>query len=241
MEIRNIQEFIDAIRDFKSQNEIIWFRGHSKEEYKLVPGYYRNDFQTSEETLMIRFKQSASLLVENAQREEFDWMFLMQHYGVPTRLLDWTDSALVALYFCCSKNEKDNGAIWLLKPAKLNEMSNIKDENDGGYLPSFQDELLSPYQTNQLNAGQRVRQKPIAVIANRNNARLQAQLGNFTIHHNVRDAIEDIQANDALTKITVTAEAKGTLRDNLEMLGITKFQLFPELASVGEILKGSMT
>lgn len=165
----------------------------------------------------------------------------MQHYGVPTRLLDWTDSALVAMYFCCSSHVECDGAIWLLKPAIMNEKSNIKDDNDSGYLPSFQDDLLQPYQINQLKNTQRMKQKPIAVIANRNNVRLQAQLGNFTIHHNDKSPIEDLIHDEACKKLVVKADAKAKLRDNLETLGITKLQLFPELASVGEILRGSMT
>lgn len=241
MEISNIQEFVEAISNYRSANDTIWFRGHSKSDYKLVPGYYRGNYQTSEETLMTWFKQSASLMVENVPRDEFDWMFLMQHYGVPTRLLDWTDSALVAMYFCCSSHEECDGAIWLLKPAIMNEKSSIKDDNDSGYLPSFQDDLLQPYQINQLKNTQRMKQKPIAVIANRNNVRLQAQLGNFTIHHNDKSPIEDLIHDEACQKLVVKADAKAKLRDNLETLGITKLQLFPELASVGEILRGSMT
>lgn len=240
MEISNIQTFVEAISDYRDPSDTIWFRGHSKDQYKLVPGYYRQNYRTSEETLVTRFKQSASLMVENTPRDEFDWMFLMQHYGVPTRLLDWTDSALVALYFCCSSDEDVDGAIWLLKPTIMNEESNIKDDNDGGYLPSFQDELLNPYRIDGLKATLRMRQKPIAVIANRNNVRLQAQLGNFTIHHNDKSAIEDIISDKACRKLVIKADAKTELKNNLNTLGITKLQLFTELAIVGAIIRGSM-
>ena len=51
------------------------------------------------------------------------WLTLMQHYGLPTRLLDWSESPLVALYFALSSDEdaKADAAVWVLNPMKLNK------------------------------------------------------------------------------------------------------------------------
>ena len=52
---------------------------------------------------------------------EKGWYFLMQHYGAPTRLLDWTDGALLALYFAIRELTRPRpAAVWVLHPAWLN-------------------------------------------------------------------------------------------------------------------------
>lgn len=226
--------------NFEPETKLSGLGGIRSKTYQLMPGYYRQNLQTSEATLMNKFKQNASLMVDNAPKDEFDWMFLMQHYGAPTRLLDWSDSALVALYFCCSSKPDENGAIWLLKPVAMNKAANIHDDSDVGYLPSFQDEVLTGYKFKELNAQRHIRLNPVATIANRNNKRLQAQLGNFTIHHNKREPIEEITP-DSCKKLIVPSDNKAILRKELETLGVTKLQLFPELSSVGELLKENMS
>ena len=52
----------------------------------------------------------------------WDWYFVMQHYGAPTRLLDWTEGALHGLYFALRNNYGyDDAAVWVLNPWKFNK------------------------------------------------------------------------------------------------------------------------
>tara|TARA_R110002020_G_scaffold157241_19_gene339907 strand:- start:11788 stop:12066 length:279 start_codon:yes stop_codon:yes gene_type:complete len=81
---------------------------------------------------------------------------------------------------------------------------------------------------------------PVATIASRNNPRIQAQLGAFTIHHIENNPIESLGDRSHVARILVSAEAKAELRTELELLGFTKFQMFPELASVGDLIRESL-
>jgi hypothetical protein len=113
--INSVQDLLLALaEDNKAYSGAVWYRGHADNEWGLTPGYFRLKNAPSESTLIKRFKQSAAMLIDGSPKTSFDWLFLMQHYGVPTRLLDWSESPLIALYFAVSEKqhiEKD-GALW---------------------------------------------------------------------------------------------------------------------------------
>ena len=77
----------------------------------------------------------------------------------------------------------------------------------------------------------------MAAIATRNNPRMQAQLGVFTISHRDKTPIEEIGNKKHVWKYHIPKTKKSIIQKELALLGITKFQLFPELASIGEIIK----
>jgi hypothetical protein len=243
-QISSVADFLAAIRiDQKDRPGTIWFRGHSDSTWQLLPGFMRSTSETSETTLLNRFKQSAAMLAERRPATSFDWTFLMQHYGVPTRLLDWSESPLISMYFAvedwAAKPDTD-AALWCLWPTALNQNANIVDKVEGKYIPSFEDDELQTYTVDSLRQNTRLELFPVATIATRNNARIQAQMGTFTIHHNKKVAIEEVGDRSHVAKYTIPHAARETLADELKLLGMTKFSLFPELASVGAILKDMM-
>lgn len=98
----------------------IWFRGHSSSTYKLEPTVFREKeerFRKNNEELFdeTNIFISSKLRLPHHRKvysSEFDWLCFMQHYNTPTRLLDWSESILVALYFAVKdsinkKMEKD--------------------------------------------------------------------------------------------------------------------------------------
>ncbi|MCX2722633.1 FRG domain-containing protein [Roseibium salinum] len=237
--ISSVGELIEAIRAERDREEgAVWYRGQSKASWPLLPGFFRQENKMSEASLLARFKQSAALLTVTKPNSSFDWIFLMQHYGMPTRLLDWSENPLVALYFSVDKSHQDDdAALWTLRPNKLNTHAHINDKDEPDYIPSFDDDEVQSYSTERVRIDKRMQLFPIATIATRNNPRIQAQLGTFTIHHNDRTPIEDVGTGAQCKKFVIPADAKGVLREELFLLGINKLSLFPEIASISETLK----
>lgn len=104
------------------------FRGHSDNSYKLIPAIARPIESFSSDTLIHEERnliEMAKFKLPDVFREDMqplELLALLQHYGVPTRLLDVTENALVALYFaCCSKNNNagTNGEVIVFKSNEL--------------------------------------------------------------------------------------------------------------------------
>jgi hypothetical protein len=240
-EVRKIADFIDALRA-DQDGHATWYRGHSDASWTLLPGIMRGASGLSEGSSLARFKQSAAMLTERLPTTSFDWTFLMQHYGVPTRLLDWSESPLVAMFFAveafAGHPDKD-AAVWCLKPVRLNKNSNLSDPAEPQYIPSFDDDELKPYAAESLRAS-RVPLLPVATIATRNNPRIQAQLGTFTVHHTQKIAIEDVGDRSHVIKYRIPPACREEIHKELKLLGLNQFSLFPELTSVGAILREMM-
>lgn len=235
----SIGELIQFLRqDIGGYRGPVWYRGHGDQSWHLEPKLLRTPDGAQTETHLInRFRQHSSMLLEHPPRHEFDWLFLMQHHGLPTRLLDWSENPLVGLYFATLSHPDVDGSLWIMYPTELNSKSNIRPTFEFE-IPSFDDEDMQNYLPTTIARENRSRLKPIAAIAPRNSARMQAQQGVFTISHRDNIYIEQLGADvdDHIWRYVIPAGSKQTLRAELKTLGVTKFSLFPELSSIAEIV-----
>ena len=202
-----------------------WYRGQclDRPDWKLRPSIYRTEYtRRREKGLLQDFMIRAGSRYENCPREDQPgkWLALMQHHRLPTRLLDWTESILVATFHAVrsptGSEAEGDGAIWALYPRKLNEVA-VQDPSF--YLLSgdfVRQKLLTP-----AFKGEEGSPATLAVLAHEVHPRMMAQQSVFTIHGSLTP-LEEMQHHDEfLMKIGVVHQnAKAKIREDLRDLGI---------------------
>jgi hypothetical protein len=235
--IRSVGGLLTALKQQTKRKQLVWFRGHSKETWALVPSLARDlRHLKAENALIKRFMQNATPHMTAPPHEEWEWMFLMQHHRAYTRLLDWTESPLAALYFAVSNKEywRVAGAVWCLNPVALNRAANLNFEFDAE-IPAFgRDEVLENYLPTRVQES-RSELFPVAIVGPRNTPRMAAQLGTFTINHRLHQPIEKIGAGTHVWRWIIPASAKASLLKELALLGFSALTLFPELDRVADL------
>jgi hypothetical protein len=232
--IKSISELTTKlIKDLADNKSPVWFRGQADESWRLQPNFLRLNNAPSEMNLIKKFKQSGTLLLDPKPNSLLDWLLIMQHHGMPTRLLDWSESPLVAAYFCVNQYLDRDGALWMLRPVELNRISGVEPDYEYD-IPSMEDGFLQTYTPESLASERTSRLLPIAAIFPRNNQRMQAQQGVFTISHRHPSTIEEIGNKNHIWKYVIPANFKSNIQKELKILGFGKFQLFPELSSIGD-------
>lgn len=124
-------QFFDVLRDHPA----FLFRGVSDvEKHQLIPSIGRNwlsglnDLVAIEKEMLEQFKTKATILLDtNKPSNDWEWLILGQHYGMLTRLLDWTSNYLVALYFACSNDFSVDGAVYLASGLEKLEPEVVRD------------------------------------------------------------------------------------------------------------------
>ncbi len=218
IEINCFDEFTQAFCNPMFEDEKA-YRGVSKVDYELVPSLGRlTQFDCDllldyENRTIDEFKRRAIPYIHEIPGSDWDWMFLAQHHGLPTRLLDWTTNPLVALYFAINNDPDDDFAIYSGFFERLYQNSNnhmeLRDPNREKIIFS------NPYDIKGI----------YAVYPNHKHARYINQSGFFTIQDDPSEPL----INDIQIKYIFKKDLKPYFKIILESFGITKFFLFPSL------------
>jgi hypothetical protein len=223
----SVAELLEHAKAAESQfKELPWFRGHADDRWQLVPSAHRKH-PVLESQFAQQFRLRAPSVARCPEHGDYvGWLPLMRHYGLPTRLLDWTESLLVAAYFATELPDL-NGEIWILSPGSLNQVT------IGKFIPFLHDHRVEPMIAEAFGAKIGSDFSPyLAVFAPRTDPRMSAQLGNYTIHR-AREPLEDRpEAFHTLQRILIPCIAKERLRNELGLLGIRASSLFPDLATL---------
>jgi hypothetical protein len=225
-EANSLADLIKTARTVEQQfGNQVWFRGHAQHDWKLVPSAYRRN-PALESEFANHFRLRAPSFAKNcpAHMDYSSWLPLMQHYGLPTRLLDWTESLLIAAFFAVvHKLTTHNGAIWMLAPGNLNEQS------IGPWIPFLTHNQISPLVEAAFSKKDEPRHS-VAVLAPRTDPRMTAQLGNYTIHGS-REPLEEHPASSSfLARVLIPSASQESIRGDLSVSGIRLSSLFPDLS-----------
>ena len=253
-----VSEFLTLVQDLASgwfSREVTWgpwFRGQSDARWGLVPGLYRpkslrRDIREIEDELRQEFEIRAPSLTPDRPRNEWEWYFLMRHCGAPTRLLDWTEGSLIALYFAVrGGTETDpDAAVWMLDPWELNRETVGRPEviapgTDSGILKSDAD-LYAPWLPERYErTGSLDKELPAAIYPTHFARRISSQRSCFTIHGSGVDGFGLVSdaTKDRLKKIVIPSKRLHEIEYGLSIAGIDEVTMFPDVDGLGRWLAG---
>lgn len=202
--IESFPEFHEVIEKYDARTVI--YRGMKSVEHPLIPKIGRivppaavGSREKNEQEILRLFKERAFQYLDFTPASDWDWLALGQQYGLPTRLLDWTDNPLVACFFAVDENSKDDGVIY----AYHNE----------SYIPV--DRHPDPFQYRKVGK----------FIPRHITPRITTQGGLFTIHP---DPYEPFTSTD-MEKIILPANLQTDFKRTLSRYGVNQFALFPGL------------
>lgn len=276
-QVRSLGQYLSAVSGIRRRWKIpkhfeLWFRAEDTVHRKthLQPGVYRqrdsglrksvNKLLEIENDLYEEFGRCATQLSAadtNSIDDEWDSYFLMQHHGVPTRLLDWSDGALIALHFAMRDKKmppQSGSIIYVLDPYWLNKLLKKdpdrkdaidrwkrywekhpteveEDEWERLYLPADEDDLKDPLLDTP--------KPPMLWDSPHVTRRVAAQRSRFMIFGTDPDwlATKEKERGSRLVSLTIPRGSINKIRQELKDAGITESVVYPDLDGLGRELR----
>lgn len=246
-----------------SRNSLFLFRGINNTGYPLLPGFFRLEhdhegvhrkYRTDEATILKHFIHEAVALRSDYSLDDYyHWMQLAQHYGLPTRLLDWTSNPLVALFFACSGAKGKDAVIWILHKKRYAEIAGNEIDAEGTIKKAIEygktslsrcPVLFTPYYFDQRMTAQ----SSWFMVWGSNEMPLEEQLKDYRMiipDKPIDDFLkEEIQTSElfsddkaCIAPIYVGSDNKRDILDELNQLGINDKVLFPGLDGLGRYIQ----
>ncbi len=266
--VSTVREFTDAIeRDTcgwpREGNVRPWFRGQANAAEPPLPSVLRREYDQVRMTLTFQNRASAYHDCP-PQDEPSEWLFLMQHYGLPTRLLDWTESPLIACLFAVEEvlrhqrggpgyvrekaSQPEDMGIWVVHPIELNRLSGIDDfelpaRRQCPTMENFKFAFGTAGELSSGNPRMEPTRLPLAVQTRHLDMRMAGQQSCFTVHGSDRRDFEALLADTSIVtdgffrKYVVARDLAEPMLAELDQLGISYATLFADLQGLSTQLK----
>lgn len=286
MQIQTIQEYISLIEKLKKNYTYtvnsgsgllassftyrpnFIFRGHGdNQKYELRPQILRwknlgngkscTEYSQLEYNILSDFTAEACRYIKDVPIDDISaWLEIAQHFGAPTRLLDFTENPLVALYFACSDAANADASVWILNEYAYNQ----KLHNEAGVVPAAKSQwivneivsqeivnkFINPHVVNQGSIPYPWIYKPFY-----REERMNQQSSVFMIWGAQQNQLTDfISADDFMTDekptnvdhgiicyVEIPANRKETILQQLNLVGINNKFIYPGIDGVGKHIK----
>jgi hypothetical protein len=194
----------DLIEKYDARTVI--YRGIKSVKYPLMPKVGRivpphsiRSRQANEKEILRLFKERALRFLDYVPTTDWDWLALGQQYGLPTRLLDWTDNPLVACYFAVEEPSEEDSVIYAYQEPSYIQVEKSPDPFRYNKVGKFIPKHITP--------------------------RITTQGGLFTIHPKPYEPFEA----ENIDKLIIPKGSRATLKRTLNKYGVDRFSLFPSL------------
>lgn len=190
----------------KYEQRFTVFRGVSDISHELIPKIGRKDLhlkdplEKAEKRMLQFFKERAIPHLSFIPRNDWEWLAVAQHHGLPTRLLDWSRNPLIAAYFAVEQESDTDSALYVWKNRRM---------------PVNPEKNPIPFNITELRK----------FIPSHVTSRIIAQSGLFTVHPSPGQPMN----NDNVDKIVIDKDFRKLLKNILFRYGIHRASLFPDL------------
>ena len=272
MEINRVSDYIRLIGAEAAGyvgNQSFLYRGESRTDYMLIPSLYREKTvngvtsmvyleDNDERNIIHEFITEAASFSNSINIEDsFRWVQYAQHFGVPTRLLDWTINPLVALYFACISNQDVDGKVYVLQSESYkqrisDQLSNelngrsveqvannmIWHEEKGFEFPT----IIRPFYFDKRMSAQSScfmmwgdKKEPFDIMLKEMEKEKPSLVFRTIVKGDERIIVQEIKS--ALSEFIVPANMKNRLLHELDAINVNQATLFPGLDGIGKSIE----
>jgi hypothetical protein len=210
-EIKKAEHVFPCFSKYR-KNSALKFRGQNVSSWKLIPRAGRPSIAgRNDKVLFKHWKRRSIAYLQKENYTNWEFLAIANHTGVPTRLLDWSQNPLVAVFFACIENFDSDGAVYIYEPSgyvKMEEFDPFDIEEDTIY-------FVQPTASSD---------------------RIINQVGYFSIHNKPNFELTDKTADSSIEKVIIPKEFKKEIIFMLNQFGINNLTIYPDLEGLSKHL-----